>query len=244
MDIAVLLVVGVMGILGCVVLVIVGLMWKPSGRTDKPKAAPKVTGEAAAPAPRLTTEAGAREVLRVWRDAQSEELLVELGGQRFARMADIHLPEMRTGLLTTLRDLEAFTAGAATAPLVVMPNVAAKPLPPVTMTDVGAAKLAATGTAPLVAPSMNPFKQMLVLRDLRKIPEPTVKSITEQIDEILQEKLNGTPQAQRGIRVFSGPKGNALFRTDGQDYDAVDSVPDNDVRTLIRAAVAEWESKQ
>ncbi len=251
MEVGVFLAIGIVGMVGCVVLIVVGLMWKPADKTGKPKAAPAAAAPsktaAASPAPAVAApvvESGAREVLRVWRETESEELLVELGGRRFAKLADIQQPAMREGLLTTLRDLEAFAAGAATVRPVVMSTPTAAPEPGVTLTNVGAVKQGTGGLPPLVAPSMNPFKQMLVLRDLNKVELPPVKSITEQIDEVLQEMLAGTPHSERDIRMHTGPKGQALFSADGQAYEALDSVPDEEVRRLIRAAAAAWESKQ
>ena len=243
MNPGVLFVVALMGLAVCAIVVVIGVTWKPDNRTDKPKAPPKVKANGSVPAAALVatplvSDQGAREVLRVLRDSETEELRVEVAGQRYARLDEIQAPEARTGLLTTLRDLEAFAAGASTAPSVVPTPAGTGPL-----TAALAAKQAPSGPAPLLAPSMNPFKQMLVLRDLSKTQLPPLKSIAEQIDDILQEKLAATAHGKRGIHVHSSPKGAALFSADGQDYDAVDSVPDDEVRTLIRASVAEWEQK-
>lgn len=242
-SVGVFLIIGVVGALACIGLIIFGLLWKPGPKPDQPKAAqPTAAAPSARPAQPLTDQ-GAREVLRVWRDARTEELLVELGGRRFGKLADIQTPEMRAGLLTTLRDLEAFAGGAPTVPPVVIAVPAEAAVKAVT--GPLTARLATNGAPQtLPPPSMNPFKQMLVLRDLKKVELPTIKTIAEQIDEILQEKLTATPHGDRGIRVTTGPKGHAVFSADGQNYEAVDSVPDDEVRGLIRAAVAEWEKKQ
>lgn len=245
-SLLVILIVAVIGIVACLGLIVAGFMWKPSPKADRLKPA-KAGLEADAPAAAAT---GPREVLRVLRDAVTEELFVEVAGQRYSHLADIHQSSVREGLRSTLRDLEAFAGGASTVPPVVampVPQPEPVPLTP-SLTNVGAAKQAtpatAPGTGPLLAPSMNPFKQMLVLRDLAKVQLPPVKTIAEQIDEIVQEKLGNSPLAARGVKVHTGPKGNALFRADGQDYEAVDEVPDNEIRGLIRAAVAEWEKQQ
>jgi hypothetical protein len=233
------LVIGVTGALACVALIAVGLLWKPRGKSDRPQAQPAVVPAASRP-PAPAEAGGPREVLRVLRDVQTEELLVEVAGRRYARMVDVRRAGAHEGLMTTLRDLEAFAGDAPTVPpVVVVPAASAAGTGPL-----GTTPAAPGGTRPLVAPSMNPFKQMLVLRELSKSDAPAPKSITEQIDEILQEKLAGTPHAERGIRMHNGPKGTALFHLDSQDYDAVDSVPDEAVRALIRAAVAEWEKQQ
>jgi hypothetical protein len=99
--------------------------------------------------------------------------------------------------------------------------------------------------APLQLPSMNVFKQMQVLRERAKQPPPPPpKSITEQIDEILQEKIAGTPHRTRGLHVGAGPQGHAVFELDGKNYEAVDDLPDAEARLIVRAAIAEWEKRQ
>ena len=98
---------------------------------------------------------------------------------------------------------------------------------------------------PLQLPSMNVFKQAQVLRERAKQPPPPPpKSIAEQIDEILQEKIAGTPHRQRGLHVSAGPQGHALFQLDGKAYEGVDDLPDVEARSLVRAAIAEWEKRQ
>ncbi len=92
---------------------------------------------------------------------------------------------------------------------------------------------------------MNPLKQMQVLRELSKQPPPPPpKSIAEQIDEILQEKIAGTPHRQRGLHVSAGLQGQALFQLDGKAYEGVDDLPDSEARAIVRAAIAEWERRQ
>ena len=91
---------------------------------------------------------------------------------------------------------------------------------------------------------MNPFKQMAVLREIAKNPPPVLKSITEQIDDVLQARIIGTPMIHRGLHVKPGPRGDAVFEADGQTYNSVDELPDVEVKDVIRAAIAEWESKR
>lgn len=198
----------------------------------------------------------AHEVLRVARDNLTGRLSVELAGQRFNRFEEIGDEALRQALLTTVRDLEKFTDTAPPATVsvpVVSPAPAAPPPPapsvqpaavPTALPTPPVAASTPTELPPLPKPSMNPFKQRQILRELEKRPAPVFKSIPEIIDEHLQQKLLGTPHIWRGIRVKPGPKDSVQFEVDGQAYDAVDAVPDEAVRALLREAIAEWDAKK
>jgi hypothetical protein len=69
------------------------------------------------------------------------------------------------------------------------------------------------------------------------------KSITAQIDDILQERVANTPLEGRGIRLLEAPDGRVVVFVGIENYDGVDAVPDVDVRYAIRAAVTEWEKR-
>jgi hypothetical protein len=72
-------------------------------------------------------------------------------------------------------------------------------------------------------------------------PAPAFKSIAMQINDILQEKIAETQFEKRGITLSDGPDGGVLVSLDGKKYSGVKEVPDEEVRSLIRTAVQEWE---
>ena len=76
-------------------------------------------------------------------------------------------------------------------------------------------------------------------------PEPVSAPTTMvgQIDAILQSKISGTPLATRGIRLVESVQGGAMVVVGLQRYAGVGDVPDPEVQAVIRAAIAEWESK-
>ncbi|MBI3177895.1 MAG: hypothetical protein HYZ35_07880, partial [Chloroflexi bacterium] len=96
---------------------------------------------------------------------------------------------------------------------------------------------------PLVKPSMNPFEQLRYLREREKQPEVKIKSFLEEIDEVLQAKIAGTPLIARGAKVTTGPGGTALFWLDDHSYERPDDLPDAEARAVVQAAVREWEKK-
>ena len=70
------------------------------------------------------------------------------------------------------------------------------------------------------------------------------KSIASQINDILQEQLVGTVLASRGITLSDGHDRGVMVTLDGNQYQGVMDVPDEEVRRAIRAAVLEWETRK
>lgn len=217
------------------------------------------------PPPMSTQYDNAHEVLRVLRDNLTGRLIIEIAGRRYERVGDIRDPDIGRGFVTTLKDLQKFMAGtqspATSLPFIPEPQRPPEP-PATTYSQPPAATFSQPPTAspqppaptparktlsdlpPIQKPSMNPFKQAKVLKDMEKELGPAPKSIPEQIDEILQERLARTPHRGRGCRVYLSPKGGVVFELDGKTYEGVGDVPDPEVQAIIRSAVAEWEKKQ
>lgn len=102
---------------------------------------------------------------------------------------------------------------------------------------------------PLAAPTatMPKFSPLdLVARavqpDTRPIEKPP-QSIAAQIDEILQDKLDGTTLENRGIRLMELPSKGMVILVGMDQYQDVEAVPDLEIRRLIQESVAEWEKK-
>jgi hypothetical protein len=68
-------------------------------------------------------------------------------------------------------------------------------------------------------------------------------SIVEQINEILQTRIMNTSLASRGITLLESPTGGVNVYIGIDKYEGIDSVPDEEVKAAIRAAIAEWEDK-
>ena len=109
------------------------------------------------------------------------------------------------------------------------PSSAARPAPPPVVAPRPAE------TAPAAPP----------LAGAAKPPEPVSAPTTMvgQIDAILQTKLSGTSLAGRGIRLVESAQGGAMVVVGMNRYAGVGEVPDPEIQALIRAAIAEWESK-
>ena len=100
-----------------------------------------------------------------------------------------------------------------------------------------------TGLPTVKPPSMNVSD--IIVRAITpefkgKVPDAP-KSIAAQVDEILQEKLPQTPLRERSIRLLEIPGRGLVVMVDGQAYEGVSDVPDEEVRHLIKLCVSEWE---
>lgn len=73
--------------------------------------------------------------------------------------------------------------------------------------------------------------------------EPKPTSMIEQINAILQEKIDSSGRSHLGVRLMESPSGAARVLIGVQSYDLAD-VPDEEVRKLIQEAVAIWEADQ
>lgn len=73
-------------------------------------------------------------------------------------------------------------------------------------------------------------------------PEPA-KSIVAQIDDILQENLAGTSMYERGIHLTEEPNQGVVVWVGLDHFNGIDTVPDDQIRGIIRDAVREWEAR-
>ncbi len=107
--------------------------------------------------------------------------------------------------------------------------------------------LGARQTGPLGVRQTGPLgvRQTGPLPPLPAVPAPVKeapKSIVGQINDILQEKVEGTSFEYRRIRLVESPTG-VMVQVGPDKYADINAVPDEEIRSLIRAAAAEWEKR-
>lgn len=74
-------------------------------------------------------------------------------------------------------------------------------------------------------------------------PKAAPTSIVGQINAILQARIVNTPLATRGVSLMESITGGVNVYIGLQRYEAIDDVPDEEIKTEIRTAIAEWENK-
>jgi hypothetical protein len=73
---------------------------------------------------------------------------------------------------------------------------------------------------------------------------PVLESIIQQIDKALQARLATSSFRDRGIQLVEGKGGIPIVKDGINRYEGVDAIPDPEIKTLIRQAVADWEKGQ
>lgn len=177
------------------------------------------------------------EIARLERDKETNMLLVVVEGKLYANASSLSGAQ-RQKVAAAANDLQkwlglapvastpapvAYSPSASTPPAGILPGIdgVASPVQPVT-------------TNPLVSlqRSIGTSK-----------PASTFKSIPAQIDEILQGRLEGTPFEEVGVHLIESPTQGVIVQVGIEQYPGVEAVPDEEVRKLIRSAVAEWEKR-
>ena len=92
-------------------------------------------------------------------------------------------------------------------------------------------------------PDVTPVPVTLSLRSKPKpTPSPAPKSIVEQINDVIQDKLAGNALEEEGIKLQETPKG-VLVWVGNKSYQGLESLPEGEAKKIIRTAVAEWEKR-
>ncbi len=159
------------------------------------------------------------EVLTIFKRV-SGALKLRLDGKMVEYKSDLTVEE-RERLLSLIISLRPWVDGAKTAS-------SSAPLP-------------ADAKIPVVAKPV-PKVNLELDPDLEKASLENL-SMLEQIDRVLQKKLNGHPLEQRSISLGAAPDGGLLVKVGFDEYESIDKIPEQAIQDIIREASAEWEAR-
>lgn len=168
-----------------------------------------------------------QEMACLWREGTEGGLLAEIGGstylgvQKMSPAAQQRAQELAREWLTWLGE----TAPPAPAknPAASLPNLEA---------------------LKITLPSRNPKKKIAIPgEETLETPDAVKKPIVVQIDDILQEMLEGSALADRGIRLTEGANMGVIVWVGNEYFQGIDHVPDPVIAQVIRTAVTEWERR-
>ena len=74
--------------------------------------------------------------------------------------------------------------------------------------------------------------------------EVKMLSVVEEVNDILQKKLIGSPMAGKGIHMMENHNNEIRFWVGLKSYDDVEEIPDPEVRRIIDESVKEWEKNR
>jgi hypothetical protein len=160
--------------------------------------------------------------------------------------------EQRTRLVNVLVQIRPWIDGkTVSSPVPNTPAIEAAPLPDsVPLQPAPQPSSTAIGTQPAAAaPAGSPrldfvrgFRSLLE-NDVKK-PEPLkVPSIVGLIDDVLQKKLENSPLSGKKIRLEEGSVGEVVVYVGAVRYSGIDAVPDENIKAIIKEAIAEWDKK-
>ena len=75
-------------------------------------------------------------------------------------------------------------------------------------------------------------------------PEIKMLSVIDEVNEILQKKLHGSPLAGKGIHLMENHNKEIRFWVGLNSYNDVEEIPDLEIRQIIDESVKEWEESR
>ncbi len=172
------------------------------------------------------------DAVLISRDSATGEWVVELEGQRYRRLNEVHDDKAAAKIVSAIEGIKVFAGIApATGPeSSSTPPAARPPLSPSTTLRVNSVEGLA-GAAHVLRRSAS-----------ATYPAPE-GSIIAQIETILQKEIALHPElSQRSIHMGATPDGSLLIEVDRQFYKSPDDVPELPVRDLVMQAVRAWET--
>ncbi len=236
--------------------------------------------ESAAPPVEMPTRPG--EVMRVYRDLQTGQIMIEVEGKQYAHLREIHDAQVGRRVLWAISDLLRFTGGMAANPQALQNIPKPQEPPPVTPLPVPAQPVPSSATPapaapapaasamietplPRPAPTRPPTYVAPPVSDLKpqekgigptittffrrglqpSAPVQRLPSFIEEIETILQTYIESLPTPlPYEVHMRADRSGTLQIEVGNEVYSSPNDVADEHIRSLIKAAVAEWEKRR
>lgn len=200
----------------------------------------------------VETESG--EWLRLIGDREQARFWIEVAGQRYARLHEVADREVGLRILKGISYLVQFTRGLIATEdgvgSVPVPTLRAEAPPtPVSVPEASVgAEAQAQPSAELVKQQEAFLRQLLaqaapesVVPARQKGAEPMPSfSLVDEINRIFQSKLALSALAGTDAELLAGRDGSVRVRVGTRYYESPDQVPNDELRSLIKAAIVEW----
>lgn len=95
-------------------------------------------------------------------------------------------------------------------------------------------------TAEVLPPLVNVIPE-IEDEDEEEIDEGKMLSVVDEVNNILQKRLIGSPLAGKGIHMMENHNKEIRFWVGLDSYDDIEEIPDLEVRQIIDESVKEWE---
>ena len=227
-------------ILGLVIGMLISMAFNSRGNENK-KATPKTAGPY-------------EDIVHILRDRQTSDILTEFEGRIYASSQPLN-DSQRASLESAAKDwykwllLPPEPEIEKSTPLrpenaTVLPQVsAAMPRSTTPLSEPVFEPANLHSTPPRIPGLIPSLVAAAVASNNEKVRPVPAKSIVQQIDNILQEMVAGTPLVEKSIRLVDEPTHGVIVWIGLQHFEGINNVPDLEVRTIIQAAVREWEKR-
>ncbi|HDD25213.1 MAG TPA: hypothetical protein ENF52_07235 [Chloroflexi bacterium] len=184
-----------------------------------------------------TEESDEVELLRVSRTVQGD-VVVFVQGERRQHLREIKDFQQGQDTVTALQAVLAFAEGYLPAGPALQPDQSSsEPPEPLIDEETFLERLKQTDLFPA-----EKSKPGLLGVTLSRKAQPLTPLTTpaDQINELVQSRLESSPLSRHDIQVTTGKDGGICIRVGIQRFATVEEIPDAEIRALIQGAIEEW----
>ena len=228
------------GLIGVIVLIIILVGIIIALATRRPRTAPAARPNRAAPArPRL------QEILRLWRDPDNGRVVTEFQNRAIRDPRSLNKSELDY-LVRLAKDWSTWLSIAEPQPASKGEASSAAPVSQAVSAAVAAETIAARPVAAAPVQAIVPLPPVVPANPAAAaelLQSPVPRSIVQQVDDIVQEKLAAHPGPVPSIKLAEDPYEGVIVWVNQTKFIGIESVTDPDVRAIIRSAAVEWEHR-